>query len=174
PAVLRGPGLTDKPTVTADPRRAGTAYVVWSDYRRTKPPGTESDELLSITRDGGRTWTKPRPVLRHGRRAGPEDGQILVDRRTGSLYLLTAWVRDGFATPAEPAWMLVQRSSNDGAGWSNAERFAIGYPARGGAGPVIRSSPQVPSFAIDDRGVLYAAWQDARFNGGTREDIVLT
>ena len=51
PTLLHGSGLTDKPSVTADPRHAGTAYVVWSDYRDTSPPGTESDELLSITNE---------------------------------------------------------------------------------------------------------------------------
>ena len=174
PAVLRGGGLTDKPTVTADPRRPGTAYVVWSDYRTTKPPGLESNELLSITHDGGSTWTRPKPILRHARRAGPADTQILVDSRSGRLYALTAWVRGGFVTPARPAWMLVQRSSDGGAHWSKEKRFALGHPARRTGGPIIRSSPQVPSFAIDAGGVLYAAWQDARFSGGAREAIVLT
>ena len=98
PTVLHGSGLSDKPSVTADPRRAGTAYVVWSDYRETTPPGTESDELFSITDDAGRTWSAPRAILRHGKRAGPEDGQILIDPRSGRLYLLMAWVRNGAAT----------------------------------------------------------------------------
>jgi len=163
-----------QPTVTADPRRPGTAYVVWSDYRRTSAPGTESDELVSVTHDGGRSWSSPRLVLRHGRRAGPEDGQILVDARSGRLYLLMAWVRDAFATPAEPAWMLIAQSGDGGVTWSKARRFGTGNPAAGRGGPVIRSSPQVPSFAIDARGVLYAAWQDARFHAGAREDVVLT
>jgi hypothetical protein len=174
PAILRGNGLTDKATVTADPRRRGTAYVVWSDYRNTNPPGTESDELVAITHDGGRSWGTSRIALRHGTRAGPEDGQILVDAKSGRLYLLMAWVRDGVATPAKPAWMLVAGSDDGGAHWSKARRFALGHPAAQNGGPVIRSSPQVPSFAIDERGVLYAAWEDARFNRGARTDIVLT
>src|SRR5204862_9779 len=85
------------------PRHAGTAYVVWSDYRRTNPPGTESDELLSITRNGGRSWSEPKKILEHGLRAGPEDGQVLVDRRSGRLYLLMAWVRNGLAPTAAGA-----------------------------------------------------------------------
>jgi photosystem II stability/assembly factor-like uncharacterized protein len=173
PAILRGSGLNDKPTVTADPRRAGTAYAVWSDYRRTTPPGTESDELVAVTHDRGRSWSPPRLALRYGKRAGPEDGQILVDPTTARLYLLMAWVRDGLATPAEPAWMLIASSSDGGLHWSKARRFAVGQPAAR-SGPTIRSSPQLPSFAIDARGVLYAAWQDARFHAGNREDIVLT
>jgi hypothetical protein len=174
PTVLHGSGLTDKPSVTADPRRAGTAYVVWSDYRQTNPPGTESDELLSITDDAGRTWSPPRTILRHGKRAGPEDGQILVDPRSGRLYLLMAWVRNAAATPADPAWMMIMSSDDRGAHWSRARRFGIGYPAPQRDRPLIRSSPQVPSFGIDRRGVLYAVWQDSRFSHGARDEVLFT
>jgi hypothetical protein len=174
PTILRGSGLTDKPSVTADPRRAGTAYVVWSDYRRTDPPGTESDELLSITDDAGRTWSAPRAILRHEKRAGPEDGQILVDPRSGRLYLLMAWVRNGAATPADPARMMIMSSDDRGAHWSRSRSFGIGHPAPQRDRPLIRSSPQVPSFGIDRRGALYAVWQDSRFSHSARDEVLFT
>jgi hypothetical protein len=174
PVLLRGQyGLTDKEAVTADPRKPGVAYVTWSDYLQTSPPGTTSDEVVSITRDGGRHWSRPQVVVRHGRAAGPEDGQILVDSRTGTLYLFTAWIRGGYATPSRPAWYLVSRSVDGGRHWSAARRFASGAPARRGSGPLIRTSPQVPSFAIDGRGALYAVWQDARLSRGAHEDILM-
>jgi hypothetical protein len=175
PVRLRGQyGLTDKEAITADPRRPGVAYVTWSDYAPTSPPGTTSDQVVSITRDGGRHWSKPQVAVRHGSSAGPEDGQVLVDPRNGTLYLLTAWIRDAFATPARPAWYLVSRSLDGGRHWSAARRFATGTPAASHGGPVIRTSPQVPSFAIDGKGTLYAAWQDARLTDGAHEDILLT
>ncbi len=175
PVLLRGQyGLTDKEAVTADPRRRGVAYVTWSDYLSTSPPGTTSDEVVSITRDGGRHWSAPRVVVRHGQAAGPEDGQILVDPRTGTLYLFTAWIRGGYATPTRPAWYLVSRSVDGGRHWGAARLFGTGTPAARRGGPVIRTSPQVPSFAIDGRGALYAVWQDARLSGGAHEDILLT
>ncbi len=175
PALLRGRyGLTDKETVTADPRRRGWAYVTWSDYLPTSPPATTSDEVVSVTHDGGRSWSTPRVVVRHGQAAGPEDGQIVVDPRNGRVYLFTAWIRDGYATPTRPAWYLVSRSDDGGRHWTAARRFATGAPAERHGGPVIRSSPQVPSFAIDGRGTLYAVWQDARLSHGAYEDILLT
>jgi hypothetical protein len=175
PVLLRGQyGLTDKETVTADPRKPGRAYVTWSDYQQTSPPATTSDELVSITTDGGKHWSAPKIVVAHGRAAGPEDGQILVDPRNGRVYLFTAWIRNGYATPSRPAWYLVSRSDDGGRHWNVARRFATGTPAARTGGPVIRSSPQVPSFAVDARGTLYATWQDARFSDGAREDIVLT
>ncbi|MGZ8694071.1 MAG: sialidase family protein [Gaiellaceae bacterium] len=174
PVSLRGRyGLTDKETVTADPRKPGWAYVTWSDYQQTSPPATTSDEVVSVTHDGGRSWSAPRVVVRHGNEAGPEDGQIVVDPRNGRLYLFTAWIRNGYATPTRPAWYLVSRSDDGGRHWSAARRFGSGTPAERHGGPVVRSSPQVPSFAIDAGGTLYAVWQDARLEHGAQEDILL-
>jgi hypothetical protein len=175
PVRLRGQyGLTDKEAITADPRKAGVAYVTWSDYLATSPPGTTSDEVVSVTLDGGRHWSTPVVAVRHARAAGPEDGQIVVDARTGTLYLFTAWIRGGYATPTRPAWYLVSRSTDGGRHWSAARRFATGTPAARRGGPVIRTSPQVPAFAVDGRGALYAVWQDARLSHGAHEDILLT
>jgi hypothetical protein len=175
PVLLRGQyGLTDKEAVTADPRKRGWAYITWSDYQQTNPPGTTSDQVVSVTRDGGRSWSTPVVVVRHKQAAGGENGQIVVDPRNGWLYLFTTWIRNGFATPARPAWYLVSRSDDGGRHWSAARRFAAGAPANSGAGPVVRTSPQVPSFAIDGRGALYAVWQDARPTNGAREQILLT
>lgn len=46
---------------------------------------------------------------------------------------------------------------------------AVPSPVRVSAG-----SPQVPSFAIDARGALYAVWQDGRFSGGARDQVLVT
>ena len=174
PVEISGPNFADKESITADPTRPGVAYLVWSDYLPTNPPGTESDELLSITRDGGRTWSRPRPILLHGDQAGPLSSQILVDARTGRLYDLVSWVQGGYATPGSPAQFFVVHSDDGGATWTKAQELGIGRPASGRRGPVIRTSPAVPSFAIDDAGTLYAAWQDARFSAGRAEQIVFT
>ena len=174
PVILRGRGLNDKPIITADPLHAGKAYLVWSDYLPTNPPGTESDELLSITRDGGQTWSAPRVMLPHGSRTGPEDGQVLVDPQSGRLYLFLAWVRNGLITPADPGAMMVARSDDGGGHWSTVRRFAAAYTAPQPRGRIIRSSPQVPSFAVDGTGAVYAVWQDSRFSHGARDEVLFT
>jgi hypothetical protein len=173
PTSLRGSGLADKPALTTDPTRPGTAYVVWSDYLDTDPPGTESDELFSVTHDGGRTWAHPQAIVRHATRAGPEDGQVVVDPRNGRLYVFMAWVRGGSAAPSRPVWLQMTRSDDSGGTWTRVRRIAVGNPARAPRGPDVRSSPAVPSFAIDSAGVLYAVWEDARFSG-SREEVAFT
>lgn len=171
PAALRGSGFSDKPSLTADPRRPGTAYVVWSDYLDTGPPGTESDELLSITHDGGRSWSAPTTILRHGTRSGPEYGQVVIDPRTGRLYVFMVWVHDGLVRPGDPGLMLLSRSDDGGAHWSKPRRFETGNTAPQ-QGVVVRASPQVPSFAVDGRGVLYGVWQDSRFSNGRQDEVL--
>ena len=61
------PLVLDKPTVTADPSRAGVAYAVWQQYPVApgKPP-LAGDAVLAVTRDGGRSWSAPHVILRHG------------------------------------------------------------------------------------------------------------
>jgi hypothetical protein len=171
-ATVRGRYLSDKPTITADPRRPGTAYLTWSDYLPTRPPGTESDEVVSITHDGGRSWSTPRVVLGHGSARGPEDGQVLVDSRTGRLYVLMAWVVNGFIRPGQPGAMMISSSDDGGVHWSRARTFAAAYAAPQPRNQVIRSSPQIPSFAIDREGTLFATWQDARFSRGARDEVL--
>jgi hypothetical protein len=174
PVYVQSPNFADKQSLTADPRRAGTAYLVWSDYRPTTPPGTEADGMLSVTHDGGRTWSSPRAILPHGRRAGPLSSLILVDRRNGRLYDVASWVRNGEPTNATPPHFVVHHSDDGGRTWSGRNDFAVGLPARSNGGPVIRTSPAVPSFALDDGGVLYGAWQDSRFSGGRVEQLTFS
>src|SRR5439155_24275276 len=124
--------------------------------------------------DGGRTWSTPKTVLRHGRRTGPEDGQVLVDAHSGRLYLLMVWVRNGLITPADAGSMLITHSDDGGKHWSPVRRFAPAHTAPQPRGHVIRSSPQVPSFGIDGAGVLYAVWQDSRFSKGADDEVLFT
>src|SRR5207249_227515 len=58
--------FNDKPAVTADPRRPGTAYLVFT--RGHHPDFTAGDLMVSATHDGGVTWS--RPVAIYAARAG--------------------------------------------------------------------------------------------------------
>jgi BNR repeat-like domain len=97
----------------------------------------------------------------------------VIDPRTGRLYLFMVWVHDGLVRPGDPGLMLLSRSGDGGgAHWSNPRRFESGNTALQRAGVVVRSSPQVPSFAVDGRGVLYGVWQDSRFSHGRRDEVL--
>ena len=165
--------LTDKPTVTADPGKSGTAYAVWQRYlTRPDGPPIESDTMLSVTHDGGKSWGRPTLVLRHSADAGDVASVILVDRARPRLYHLAYWQAGGFPGPGieHLSQLLVQRSDDGGRTWSKPRRITAFHTAGGrlrdpASGKIIR--PGVPSFAIDAAtGALYAAWQDSRFSSG--------
>src|SRR5204862_2453867 len=52
--------FNDKPSVTADPGRPGTAYFVYT--RGHHPDFSAGDVLISITHDGGLTWSAPSAI----------------------------------------------------------------------------------------------------------------
>jgi photosystem II stability/assembly factor-like uncharacterized protein len=55
------PFSNDKVWVTADPVKPRTAYVVWDRYDTV---GTSGSVRFSKTSDGGRTWSRPRAILK--------------------------------------------------------------------------------------------------------------
>ena len=69
--------LEDKDSITADPKRPGTAYVVWT--RDPPTPNAPAKTLLSVTRNGGGTWSKPRAIVNPGK-YGTTIGNIIAVR----------------------------------------------------------------------------------------------
>jgi hypothetical protein len=180
-ATNSGRYLMDKCTITADPARAGVAYAVWERYLlRGNAPPIESDTMLAITRDGGRSWSAPRSILRHTRAAGPLSSVVVRDPRRRRLFHLVEWQAGGVPgpDPAHETLLEVQVSRDDGRSWSAPWLIARVRTVGGNLRDpttrrVIRSS--VASFALDARsGALYAAWTDSRFTGGATDQVVLS
>jgi hypothetical protein len=95
----------DKETLTAHPRRAGVAYVVWTR--------DVTGAMFSRTTDGGATWSPQRAV---------PDGDTLIDVRLTVLrddtLVLTA-ISETFRRD-----VVALRSRDDGATWSAPVRVA--------------------------------------------------
>lgn len=170
----------DKPSVTADPARPGTAFAVWLRWWRLRgAPPTTFDAMLAVTHDFGRSWSRRRVLVRHTRTGGAASSQILIDRRTGSLYHLANWEQGGLPSRATPARIIVQRSGDGGRTWSRPATAARvrtrGYRPLGGSGVFVRTAVENSDFAIDPRtGALYAVWQDGRFSGYRRDSVALS
>jgi hypothetical protein len=96
----------DKETLTAHPRRAGVAYVVWTK--------NGVGAMFSRTIDGGATWSPPLAV---------PGGSTLIDVRLTVLLddtlVLTA------ISEAYRRDVVALRSSDDGATWSAPARVAM-------------------------------------------------
>ncbi len=82
----------DGARIVTDPRRPGTAYAVWPSFNLSTS-GTVI--VLNQTTDGGDHWSAPRIVrpIWLGKNTGI-GANLLVDPRTGALYLDTVTVRD--------------------------------------------------------------------------------
>lgn len=157
-AATTGAGHADKDSVTADPVRAGWAYVVWDAVAASGARG-----YFARTTDGGHTWSPPRPVAaRVGGKAF--NNVIVVDPRTDKLYdFYTLFAAGG-------AKLQVVSSTDTGTTWSAPVTVATADPA---PLPGRRTGSYVTSTAIDPTsGRLYVAFGTGRFGAGN--DIALT
>jgi hypothetical protein len=171
--------LPDKASISAHPTRRGVAYAVWSRYhlRKTGPP-VQGDSMFVRTHDGGRTWTTPRVILRHGADSGPIASVILADPRRRRLYHFTFWQVGVVPTLKRPSRLVVQSSSDGGSTWSAPRRISraltVGVSRDPTSGREIRGGAVVPSFAVDrSSGAVYAVWQDSRFASKRVDQIVV-
>ncbi len=189
-AIIRFDGergvFNDKESVTADPVRPGTAYLVWDrvqaalrnpdeDEDEDEPAGRIQPAWFSKTTDGGKTWSAARII------GDPEAStighQIVVDPRTGDLFdFFSLILRD----PPQPASFHVafMKSTDAGATWSDVEviaRMAVrGVVHPNNPAERVRTGDILPEAAVDPlTGQLYVVWQDSRFSGGQIPEVAI-
>jgi hypothetical protein len=173
----------DKNSVTADPARAGTAYVVW-DRLDFGPGGNGSKftgpAMLAVTHDSGRTWSQPQVMVNTAANQQTIGNIIVGDPRTGRLYdffdLIT--YTSPAATTVASADEAVVVSDNGGRTWSTPVTAAPDTSAaadtdpNNGAG--LRTGGGLPSVAIDPRtGELYLAVEGTDFTAGAYDQVQL-
>lgn len=111
--------LHDKPAITPDPRRAGTAHLVWTQESTAFGP-LSTGIWLTTTRDGGKTWTVPRTVLAPNPPTLIPHGSELLVLPDGSLLVLATMLPG--LLPDTGRWLphTIQavRSSDGGSTWT--------------------------------------------------------
>ncbi|HEX6555705.1 MAG TPA: sialidase family protein [Ktedonobacteraceae bacterium] len=180
--------FNDKESITADPVKRGTAYVVWD--RLVAPSHSPDADLrahafrgpswFSKTTDGGKTWTGTRAIFDPGQNSQTIGNQIVVDPRTGVLYdffeLFQTTGSPDFTPRGASADFI--SSSDGGNTWSQPTVIATQQTANDtdpNTGANIRTGGGLPEVAIDARsGQLYVVWEDARFTGGTVNQAVIS
>ena len=179
--------FNDKESVTADPIHAGTAYAVWD---RTKSPSHSPDAALrahafrgptwfSKTTDGGNTWTGTRAIFDPGQNSQTIGNQIVVDPRTDVLYDFFELIKTTGSPKFIPRGLSVGviSSSDGGATWTQPTIVSAQQTANDFAtnGALLRTGAGLPAAAIDaSTGQLYVVWEDARFTGGTANQVVIS
>lgn len=180
PSVVAG-GIVanhDQPSVTADPAKPGTAFVVWQEFIQALVPS--SFELrFSRTLDGARSWSAPVPALVSGPQAlgamlRPEllvlpDGSLLVtvvllQPSVVATYLpLPLGVRPTYS-------ILAVRSDDGGRSWSAPTRI-VEFDGGGGlpcssfrdpeTGELIQSCEPFYGADVAPDGSVYITWSHA-------------
>ncbi|GAA3346877.1 sialidase family protein [Amorphoplanes nipponensis] len=176
------PGIVDdKNSVTADPARPGSAYQVW-DRLRLSPDGSllfTGPTLLSVTRDLGRTWSRPQVIVDTGEFQQTIGNVIVVNRRTGELYDFYESIQytDATATATVFTRYEMVRSTDAGRSWSRPVVVADDTGVQDvdpNTGAVLRTGVGIPFPAIDPRtGELYLAYEGTDFTGGAYNQIQL-
>jgi hypothetical protein len=177
----------DKESVTADPYRPGTAYVVWDRPRFPSDMASfgagassafRGDPFFSMTTDGGLTWSTPRSLLGGNKNIFTIGNQITV-LPDGSLVDVF-FMSKGLSDPGSVQGLV--RSTNGGATWSKPIVIAgnsvtpvvdpdTGFAQRTGSD----IGGGLPDVAVDPRnGTLYVVFEDNRFSGGAHNDIALS
>jgi hypothetical protein len=147
----------------------GSVYVGW-DRLASKGPGYAytGDGLVAYSRDGFEYTTITAAPTSNNEQTltnlpvvEPDGTVVLV----GTYYQNQSFNKNG-------GKFFVTRSSNGGVSWDPV-RFPFDEKPVGIPG--IRGGDGVPNAIVDRRnGKLYAVWQDSRFSGGKRDDILLT
>jgi hypothetical protein len=173
--------IDDKNSVTADPRRPGSAYQVW-DRLEYSPDGTEfgtGPTLLSVTRDFGRTWSAPRTIVATAPLQQTIGNVIVADRRSGTLYNFYDSIQYTDATATTTTFIRYEmvRSTDSGRTWSRPVVVADDTGVADvdpNTGAPLRTGVNIPSPAIDPRtGELYLAYEGSDFTGGAYNQIQL-
>ncbi|MFJ6367375.1 sialidase family protein [Streptomyces virginiae] len=177
------PFFNDKPSLTADPIRKGTAYQVWNRLDNDPPgPGSlDGPGYISVTRDGGRTWSGARRFVDTGSVPNTQTigHQIVVDRHTGTLYDFFDRITysEDLSTVVEARYEMVT-STDAGETWSApvtvAEDTSVPEVDPNDPTKALRAASTLPSPAVDPKtGTLYMAYEGADFSGGEFDAVQL-
>jgi hypothetical protein len=170
----------DKQSITADPHDSGYVYAVWDRLAGLSSPDPTGKDFrgpiwFSRTKNGGASWEPARIIFDPGSNA-QTIGSIIVVLPNGDLLNAFTLVLDAFG--ASPLFVAVMRSTDRGATWSTPA-IVNTLEARGVQDPAdrhpVRTGDILPSIAADpSSGAVYLVWQDARFNGGARDQIAFS
>jgi hypothetical protein len=160
----------DKGSVTADPNNSNYVYAVWD--RLTGQ--TSGPSYFSMTANANSTWTTARSIYDPGAN-NQTIGNLIVVTPDGTLVDLFNEI-DTAADATASSHLKAIQSTNRGSTWSTtpvsvADILAVGTTDPNGG--KVRDSALLFTAVVNSKGVIYVAWQDARFSSGAHDGIAL-
>ena len=191
----KGYVFNDKESVTADPVRPGVAYAVWD--RLVAPPASPigfqhelayfGQTFMAKTTDYGQTWSTPRQIVSTPSLDQTIANQVVIDRQTDTVYDFFAKIQNRSNKGGNRGYSVAfVKSTDGGATWSDPTVVAaldtVGVSDPNNLNPDTNAPPApsrtgdtIPEPAINpNNGQLYVVWQDARFNGFTNDEVVIS
>lgn len=160
----------DKGSITADPTDSNYAYVVWD---RLSGPSA-GPAYLAVTADAGATWAAARSIYDPGAANQTLGNQIVVLPGDVVLDVFTELDTGAGGTTALAR---VMHSLDHGTTWSAPVTIAQLEPVGTTdprTGQAVRDGSGIVSVSVGPGGVVYVAWQDARFASGAHDGIALS
>ncbi len=156
PIVIDNTHLDDKNWTTCDNTSTspyyGNCYTEWDQAYGS------GDVLMSVSKDGGKTWGPGKPSADH---AGGLGGEPLVQPNGTVIVPFSGGGIDAF------------RSTDGGKTWSST--VVISNVDQHGEDGGIRTGFDMPSAGIDGSGKTFVVWSDCRFRTScTSNDIVVS
>jgi hypothetical protein len=160
--------FNDKGSITADPNDSNFVYAVWD--RLTGQ--TTGPSYFSMTANANSTWQTARSIYDPGAN-NQTIGNLIVVTPNGTLVDLFNEI-DTAADGMASSHLKAIQSTNHGTTWSTipvsvADILAVGTTDPNGG--KVRDSALLFTAAVSPQGVIYVAWQDARFSSGVHDGI---
>jgi hypothetical protein len=173
----------DKESITADPTKAGVAYVMWDRYSNQNPDfssgngqnANKGPAYVSTTTNGGKTWSAAKPIYTQGN--GTLGNQLIVLKDGTLVDFFTNFIV-GHQGSGSSEQLDFVRSTDHGNSWSNPTVVSDLQPV-GTIDPrntsYVRAGDSLFDVAYDpSSGALYAVWQDSRFSHGAIDQVAFT
>ena len=170
----------DKNTLTADPIDASRVYAVWNRLDRLGNGPT----MFTRSTDGGRSWEAARAIVTP-RAFAPSvtERSTTIGNRIVVLEggpwrgaLVNVYTQTDVANGMTIRRVAAVHSFDQGLTWSApslvGQLRSVGT-RDAATGVRVRDGNILPAIATAPDGTVWVAWQDARFNAGTRDAIVL-